>query len=122
MDELNQAFENLLIIAKKQFGPAEFKYRRVHHAYRNKSHWVSCKEHPEVTREEYLEGLAESKNKSSKAFYGELKCSYDEYRQEISKRGYLQEIESMIKVAIKKEMLEPEESEEAQKQQATQKG
>lgn len=119
MDELQQAFEHLLSVAKKRFGPTRYKYERVHHSYSRKRHWTSCGGHPEVSREEYLHNKVESSRQGSAAFFGKSKSSYDEYRQSIAAPGYLQELKNMIERCVKEDRDAPEEIEEAQKQQPT---
>lgn len=98
--------EKFLDIAMVEFGPAKFKYRKAHHRYnsRSKCHVVSCITHPEVTKEEYFKNIQNSKKLSMESFMGKLKCSYDEYRIEVSEPGYLQKIKEIIEEKIKKNM------------------
>jgi len=119
MENVQSLFDKLLKEARTQFGPAVFKYRKVPHVYRKGKHWVSCVKHEEITREEYLNKLEESKLKRHLAFNDKLKSSYDEVTQEVSIPGYLQRLEEMIKEEIKKEKGAPEESLERPEHQPT---
>jgi hypothetical protein len=109
MDKLQMMFQQILDAAREIYGPARFKYQRVPHSYRKGRHWIACVEHPEVSRDEYLKNKQESERKNTDAFMGRNKESYDEYRQTLSKEGYLQQLKKMIETEIIKEKNAPAE-------------
>lgn len=95
-------FNELLALMKERHGSIKYKYRKVQHSYRRGEHWVSCIEHPEVSKEEYYKNIDETSKLSGKAFFGKLKQSYCDYRIEADGISYLDILREMVKEETKK--------------------